>query len=150
MDTQASIGISNPVLFEASPHFSDAVNRNIIQSEIEGGVYLRDLSPGSVLSIQTKNRVYEMVVLGDETALISGHPEFCPEQTEVQIQGSTWGGSMLKMNFLGRGMHLEFEHPVHRRILTSRIVEISAQTGRVTRSSLSVDAASCLPGRFSC
>jgi hypothetical protein len=126
MAAKTSIDISDPVLFVAHPHFSDSVNRNIIQSEIEGGVHLRDLPPGSVLSIQTKNRVYEMVVLGDGTALLSGHPKFCPEPTEVQIQGSTWGGSMLKMKFLGRGMHLEFEHPLHRRILTSRILDIRA------------------------
>ncbi len=126
MDTHASIGASNPKLFRANPHFSDSVNGNIIRSEIEGGVYLRDLSPGSALSVQTENRVYEMVVLGNGTALISGHPEFCPEPTEVRIQGSTWGGSMLKMKFLGRGMHLEFEHPLHRRILTSPILDIRA------------------------
>jgi hypothetical protein len=126
MDTQISAGSSTPALFVANPHLSDEVNRNIIQSEIEGGVYLRDLSPGSVLSIQTRNRVYEMVVLGDGATLLSGHPEFCPEPTEVQVQGSTWGGSMLKMKFVGRGMHLEFEHPVHRRIVTSRILDIRA------------------------
>jgi hypothetical protein len=126
MDTQTSAGISNPDLFVAHPHFSDVVNDAIIRSEIEGGVYLRDLSPGSALSIETRNRVYEMVVLRDGTALISGHPEFCPEPTEVQIQGSTWGGSMLKMKFLGRGMRLEFHHPLHRRILTSRILDIRA------------------------
>jgi hypothetical protein len=126
MDTQPSISIPNPELFIAPPGLADLVNSNIIRSEIEGGVYLGNLSPGSFLFIQTKNRVYEMVVLGDETALLSGHPKFCPEPTVVQIQGSTWGGSMLKMKFVGRGMHLEFEHPLHRRILTSRILDIRA------------------------
>jgi hypothetical protein len=126
MNTQTSAGIPNPVLFVANPHFSDSVNRNIIQSEIEGGVYLRDLSPGSVLSIQTKNRVYEMVVLEDGAALLSGHPEFCPEPTEVQIHGSTWGGSMIMAKYLGRGMRLEFEHPLHQVIITSCIIDIRA------------------------
>jgi hypothetical protein len=111
--------------FAANPHFSDGVNGNIIGSEIEGGVFLQDLPPGSLLSIQTKSRVYEMVVLGNGAVLISGHPEFCPEPTEVNIQGSTWGGSMLKMKFLGRGMRLEFDHPSGR-ILTSRILDIRA------------------------
>jgi hypothetical protein len=125
MDVQTTFEV--PDLFVANPHFSDSVNRNIIGSEIEGGVYLRDLAPGSVLSLQTVNRVYKVVVLDDETALISGHPEFCPEPAHVRILGSTWGGSMLKTKFLGFGMHLEFEHPVHRTVLTSRIVDIRAQ-----------------------
>ena len=126
MDAQASTGTPIPKLFAASPHFADSVNSNIIRSEIEGGVYLRDLPPGSALTVQTENRTYEMVVLGDGAALISGHPDFCPEPTEVQIQGSTWAGSMLKMEFIGRGMHLEFQHPSLRRILTSAILDIRA------------------------
>jgi hypothetical protein len=126
MDTQALAGVSNPALYVASPHLSDSVNRNIVRSEIEGGVYLRDLSPGSVLSIRTRNRVYEMVFLGGGAALISGHPEFCPEPTEVQIHGSTWGGAMIMTRYLGRGMHLEFEHPRRQVIITSRIVDIRA------------------------
>jgi hypothetical protein len=126
MDTQASAGIPNPVLYEPNPHLSDSVNRNIIQAEIEGGVYLRDLPPGSVLSIQTRNRAYRMVVLGNGAALLSGHPEFCPEPTEVQIHGSTWGGPMIMSKYLGRGMHLEFERPENQVITTSRIVDIRA------------------------
>ncbi len=43
------------------------------------------------------------------------------------MQGSTWGGSMLKTKFVGRGMHLEFIHPVFRTVITSEIVEIRQQ-----------------------
>ncbi len=126
MDPNTSTGLHAPTLFAAQPYFSDAVNRNIIQSEVEGGVYLRDLPQGAVLSIETENRFYTLVVLGEETALISGHPEFCPDPELVHIQGSTWGGSMLKTRFIGRGMHLEFDHPKHRTVVTSRIVDIRA------------------------
>jgi len=110
--------------FVPHPNLSDEINRNIIQSEIEGGVYLRDLAPGAILAIQTKNRSYTLVSLGDESALISGHPEFCPEPVEVRVQGSTWGGSLIKTKYVGRGMHLEFIHPVHRTVITSQIVDI--------------------------
>ncbi|HEY7337866.1 MAG TPA: hypothetical protein VH639_23440 [Bryobacteraceae bacterium] len=116
----------DPVLYEPNPHFADAVNRNIVQSEIEGGVHLRDLTPGSVVSIQTLNHVYKIEVVEEDTALISGHPRFCPDPIEVRIHGSTWGGSMLRTRYLGRGMHLEFEHPVHKTIVTSRILDIQA------------------------
>jgi len=127
METLATSEIPADVSFVPHPNLSDAVNRNIIQSEVEGGVYLRDLPPGAVLAIQTRNRFYTLVSLGGEAALISGHPEFCPDPVEVRIQGSTWGGSMLKTKFVGRGMHLEFEHPVYHTVVTSRIVDIRAQ-----------------------
>ena len=125
MNTNAWFGTSaDSVQLAAHPNFSDEVNRNILQSEIEGGVHLRDLPPSSVLSIQTRNRVYTLVVLSDDNVLISGHPQFCPEPAEVRINGSTWGGSMIKSEFIGRGMHLEFGWPEHLPITTSLIVEV--------------------------
>ena len=98
-------------MFTPHPNLSDEVNRNMIRSEIEGGVFLDRLQLHSVLLIQTQHRCYTAVMLGGSQALISGHPEYCPEPTLVAIAGSTWGGSMLKRRFVGRGMHLEICHP---------------------------------------
>jgi hypothetical protein len=65
------------------------------------------------------------VLLGGSEALLSGHPEFCPKPVHVAIAGSTWGGSMLKLQYVGRGMHLEFRHPLYATpIITSPIQEI--------------------------
>jgi len=114
-----------PTMFAPHPNFSDEVNHNIVQSEIEGGVYLNELPPSTVLKIHTQNHCYVAVMLGGSQALISGHPEFCPEPVQVGIAGSTWGGSMLKMHFVGRGMHLEFHHPEYQTpIVTSAIQDI--------------------------
>ena len=44
----------------------------------------------------------------------------------MRAAGSTWGGSIPKLRFVGRGMRLEFWHPVSRAIMTSRIVDIRA------------------------
>ena len=115
-----------PQLFEPHPNFSDAVNSNIIQSEIEGGVYLRDLPLGAVIEVETRNRSYVLVNQGDGEVLISGHPEFCPEPVLVKVNGSTWGGSMLLEKFIGRGMHLEFWHPDHSTVTTSKILDVRA------------------------
>ncbi len=112
-------------LFSPHPNLSDLVNRQIIQSEIEGGVFLQDLPPATVLDIQTEHHLYTAVVLAESSVLISGHPEYCPEPVPVAVAGSTWGGSMLKRGFVGRGMHLEFSHPNYQApITTSRIQEI--------------------------
>ena len=112
-------------MFVPHQNLSDQINGNIIRSEIEGGVYLRDLPEESTLEVATQNRRYTLVVRSDGNALISGHPEFCPEPVEVRIHGSNWGGSMLKAAYLGRGMHLEYRHPKYRGpIVTSPIVDI--------------------------
>lgn len=115
-----------PNLYMPHPNFSDEVNRNIVQSEIEGGVHLDHLTEGTTLRIETQHRWYTIVLLGQGNALISGHPQFCPAPVLVRIVGSTWGGSMLKSRFIGRGMHLEFRHPTLQTITTSRIVDIQA------------------------
>ncbi len=116
---------TSPQLFRCHPNLSDEVNRNFVQSEIEGGVFLSDLPPATVLEIQTQHHCYLVVLLDENNVLISGHPEYCPEPTPVAIAGSTWGGSMLKRRFVGRGMHLEFRHPEYQTpIVTSTVQEI--------------------------
>jgi len=116
---------TSPHLFRCHPNFADEVNRNLVQSEVEGGVFLNDLPPSTVLEIQTQHHCYQVVLLGESDALISGHPQYCPEPIRVAIAGSTWGGSMLKRRFVGRGMHMEFRHPEYQTpIVTSRVQEI--------------------------
>ena len=118
--------LSFPCLFETSPHFTDELNRDIIRSEIEGGVYLRDLRRGDVLHIETEDWLCILQYCGEDEALVTGHRRICPHPVLVQIAGSTWGGSMLKQHFIGRGMHLEFNHPNHGRVVTASIIEIRA------------------------
>jgi len=132
MDTTAAVPVPKP--FMPHPNFSDEVNRNIVQSEIEGGVYLDELSEGAVLEVETQHHGYTIVIRGRGRDLISGHPKYCPHPVPVRIEGSTWGGSMLKLRFIGRGMRLEFRHPVYRTILTSRIVDIRASEQRVSNA----------------
>jgi hypothetical protein len=120
--------IPEPNVFSPHPNFCAGINRNIAQSEIEGGVRMEDLAPGETLEIRTQNRSYTLVNCGDGQALLSGHPDFCPQPVLVRIEGSNWGGSMLKASYIGRGMRLEFLHPEHRSITTSQILEIRSAT----------------------
>lgn len=110
-----------------SPHhnLSDEVNRNIVRSEIEGGVDLQRLPRPALLEVATKNTRYLVMMERDNEAWIAGHPRYCPEPVLVEIAGSNWGGSMIKTNYLGRGMHMEFRHPkFDGAIVTSEIVDI--------------------------
>ena len=117
----------NPRLFQPHVNLDDDVNGNIVQSEIDGGVYLRDVRPGTVLEVTTRNRAYTILYQGRDHALISGHPVFCPEPVPVTIHGSTWGGSMIKTRFIGRGMRLEFGRPAYQPIRTSVILDVRAR-----------------------
>lgn len=88
------------------------------------GVYLDELEQGRILEVQTENHLYRIVNCGKGEALICGHPEYCPIPAAATISGSTWGGSMLKMGFVGIGMRLEFRMAGNGVVVTSRVQHI--------------------------
>lgn len=97
---------------------------NIVQSEIEGGVRMDDVPVGGTIRMQTRSRLYTIRKTGEDAYTIEGHPEYCPAPVRAYIGGSTWGGSMLKMKYIGIGMRLEFSTDEHRCITTSEIKAI--------------------------
>jgi hypothetical protein len=111
-------------IFMPHPNFDSAINRAIIQSEVEGGLALRDLAIHAVVEVETKHNTYRIENLGDGQVMISGHPDICPQPVLVSLHGSTWGTPMIKTGFIGRGMGLEFQHPTRGIVRTSRIREV--------------------------
>jgi hypothetical protein len=69
MDNTAAVPVPRP--FMPHPNFSDEVNRNIAQAEIEGGVYLDGLCEGAMLIVETQHHAYTIVIRGRGWDLIS-------------------------------------------------------------------------------
>ncbi len=88
------------------------------------GVYVKDLPDGTVLELETVHHRYTLVKRANGQALISGHPLVCPEPVLVEIEGSVGSGSMLRLGFIGYGMHLKFVHPTYGTVATSRILDL--------------------------
>lgn len=107
--------------FEPHPNLSDDINDSIIRSEIEGGAYLNRLGVGDSLRVITVARPY-LIEHRKDGFYISGHPEYCPEPTRAVIHGSTWGGSMLKVNFIGINMYLELRLETLGKVLTTSLI----------------------------
>src|SRR5258708_13656520 len=78
----------SPVMFTPHANLANEVNHAIIQSEVEGGVFLHDLPPSTVLHIQTMHHCYPAVLLGGRDPLLSGHPEFSPHPVHRATPGS--------------------------------------------------------------
>ena len=74
--------------------------------------------------LQTKNTLYRVENRGDGQVLISGNKKFCPDPVLVDFQGSTWGTPMCKVRYIGRGMFMEFHHPVLGTVTTTRVRDI--------------------------
>jgi len=97
-------------------------------TEFQQGVYLSDLSPGSVFDVETRSRRSRIEYLGGIQVRISGHPVICPIPIVAELRGSTSDSGSFEASFIGHGMHLEFR-PLDERIAvtTSKIVDIKAE-----------------------
>ena len=120
------------------PGLSQELNDQIAQTMIEGGADLRRLKTGQAIEATTRNTKYriERVHDGEKNFpfLMSGHPRLCPEPTRAAISGSSHGGGMLRLGFVGRGMRMEFRLAnKDRGYMTTEIAElVEAEPGSAT------------------
>jgi len=67
----------------------------ITPTEVQGGVDLDSLRPGSLIEIETKSRHYYIEYLGGKAMRISGHPEYCPEPVRALVESPIEPGRRL-------------------------------------------------------
>ncbi len=77
-----------------------------------------NLPPGSILTVETRNREYLIECLGGSAIRISGHPEYCP--TPV-------AGELRTDGLIERGRHLRFLLEDRRPVTTSRVMRLRVQ-----------------------
>jgi hypothetical protein len=84
---------------------------------------VRSLPAGSEVVVGTCNSRYRFVMLdaGGRNALVEG-PYF-PQETTVRIEGSTLGGSLLRIGWIGLDLSLELSCG-GKRVVTSRVRSI--------------------------
>lgn len=72
------------------------------------GVALPALAPCDTVKVRTYNSDYEIFLLDPESgrAFVQGGRYF-PQPTEAIVNGSTFGGCMLKLSWLGVGLRME-------------------------------------------
>jgi hypothetical protein len=83
----------------------------------------QNLTPGSLVDVETRTRHYKIECLGGNKILISGHPEYCPEPSSAWLEGSVTRDGSLDFGLIERGMRMMFlvgERPV----TTSRVVSM--------------------------
>ena len=91
------------------------------------GILLREIEPLGTVLARTENSVYRVIPLeaGSSRILIQGG-RFFPEPTEVRFAGSGFGGSFLKLGWIGLGLRMEVLWD-GQRIITSRIRAVQVQ-----------------------
>lgn len=86
------------------------------------GVFLKDIPPNSRLLVQTRHNLYQFDFT--DAGIMGFGGQYLPKPVSVVIHGSTWAGSMLKIEFVGVDMHLEFHPNGGETIITSTIQSI--------------------------
>ena len=88
------------------------------------GVGLADLEPLTTLLVRTRHSLYRIIVREPRELkiLIQGGQRFV-EPTEARFEGSSFGGSCLKVGWIARDMRMEIRCG-NRRIVTSPVRSI--------------------------
>jgi hypothetical protein len=87
------------------------------------GVNLRQLDPLTTLRVQTLNSQYRIVITSDTSAIVQGG-RFFPDPTPARIDGSGFGGTVLKVAWIGVGLKMEI-FANDQRIITSPVRDIA-------------------------
>ena len=89
------------------------------------GVGLTDVDTFTTLVVQTDNSAYQITILQPHTreVLVEGGA-FFPEPTRACLSGSSFGGSCLKLGWVGIGLHMEF-HAEDQWVITSHVRTIA-------------------------
>ena len=87
-----------------------------------------ELPPGSLVEVETKNRIYRVECLGGSAIRISGHPEHCPTPVPGQLKGSANEGEPLEAGgVIGRGRRLEFFLENRGILLTTKVISVRVE-----------------------
>jgi hypothetical protein len=98
------------------------------------GLNLRAAEPLVSILVTTKNSLYRIIPLrrGDTDALVQGG-RLLPEPTEARLVGATFGGSLLKMDWIRVGMCMEIDPGTGEgAIITTRVTGVEVERNSTT------------------
>jgi hypothetical protein len=91
------------------------------------GIHLREVEPLTTIVVQTHNSRYRIVMTGGTSAIVQGG-KFFIDPTPARIDGSGFGGSVLKTAWIGVGLKMEI-FANDQRIITSPVLDVTLEHG---------------------
>lgn len=90
-----------------SEHLSEEINNNIEKAETSG-ILITSLAKGDVLKVSTDGGEYKFTVKDPRKSMVLAEGQgFNKGGQKVHLAGSNWGGSMLKMSWVGPNTRIE-------------------------------------------
>lgn len=105
------------------------IQRLFEEQDEKGGIDTRKLPAGTKFLVRTSHNEYtiENVDQSGKAVIQGGH--YFPEPVVGFFSGSTFGGSMLRIGWIGHLMHMEFWHPHRRQVVTTSMVQSAKIVG---------------------
>ena len=101
--------IEGPKLYQinmSSEYLDPKINKIIEDQDNLSGIFIQSLNEGDRIFVTTKQTNYIIEKIKDKEIKIKGG-EYFPEDTEVFLEGSTWGTSLIKLGWIGYNMLME-------------------------------------------
>lgn len=93
--------------FKIMPFSMTTKNSEVSIMVFSNGFNISTLNRGTILRVKTMNSEYVIQLLEKNKVLVQGGKYF-EQPTKAVFKGSTWGGSMLKLEWIGKNMSMEF------------------------------------------
>ena len=133
MASDSSSSIAGKTTHRPSRHSPDVIlrprtlDRIVAAASQADGIALLDVDAFTTLVVRTDNSVYRITILTPHLreVLVQGGT-FFPARTRACLSGSNFGGSCLKIGWVGLGLHMEF-HAGDQWIITSHVRAIAVE-----------------------
>ena len=116
-------------------HIDPRLLEKIKQSEKDGGIFLKDVPDNHIVEAHTQNSIYAIALVDKEKGRVAvqGNNKHFIQPEVCYLRGSTFGGSMIKIGWIGVGMHLELNLTSGGILTTSSIktVKVKEDTNKV-------------------
>jgi len=101
----------------------ERIQELIKEQEKFQGIDVTKLEPGTLIEVNTIKSIYLLQITDESNQIIAHGGKHLPTPKEVRFNGSTFGGSMLKLNYIGYGMHMEMGITDRKKITTSPVIK---------------------------
>ena len=87
-------------------HLADIIQEELRRQEAKGGVKISGLEVGTKIYVETHNSIYEIKYLGGDREIEVRGGRF-DEPVTGHLIGSSWGTTLLKLDWIGQNMRME-------------------------------------------
>lgn len=101
----------------------------IKQAEKDGGIFLEDIPDDHIVEVHTQNSVYTIAVIDKviRKVAVQGSNMHLLQPEVCYLRGSSFGGSMIKVGWIGVGMHFEVNLAAGGIMITSSVKTVKVK-----------------------